>query len=96
MPCVSTSNGGACAVVRAATAPREARSSVHGRGVVEQLAADERPRVVLAQVEVAQFRELVAEGLVHLLADTGDRRRTPLEPGGGLLGEVGQPLRVRR
>ena len=60
--------------------------------VVEQLAADERPRVVLAQVEVAQLRQVVAEGLVDLLAHAGDRRPHPLEPGGGLLGQVRQAL----
>src|SRR5687768_9160015 len=41
--------------------------------VAHELGADERPRVVLAQVEVTQFGQVVAERLVHLLADAGHR-----------------------
>ncbi len=70
-------------------------TAVHRGGVVvEQLTAEECLGVVLAEVQVAQFGQVVAEGLVDLLAHAGDRRPDPLEPGRGLLRDVGQPLRT--
>src|SRR3712207_7226081 len=54
--------------------------------------SDEGPRVVLPQVEVAQLGEVVAQRLVDLGPDAGDRRAHLLQPRGGVLGEVGQPV----
>jgi hypothetical protein len=48
--------------------------------------------VVLAQVEVAQLGEVVAQRLVDLGPDAGDRGAHLLQPGSGLLGQVRQPV----
>ena len=92
----SGSNGGGVAWSRGRATGAAAAPGAHRRLVVivvaHELGADERLRVVLAQVEVTQFGQVVAERLVHLLADAGHRGPDPLDPRCRVLGQVGQPV----
>ncbi|HYX93845.1 MAG TPA: hypothetical protein VE823_02170, partial [Geodermatophilus sp.] len=62
--------------------------------LTEELVGDDGPRVVPAQIQVAQLGEVLPQLVANLSPDALDHHTQPLQPTGSVPGHGGQPLRA--